>query len=169
MTDSSAMTDSDAIERARAAMQRETVSLTGVITSVCCALLGFFGNLWLALSVALGALLMLANFLLLARALTHLLARALEPTSAPEGQERDDPEASAASSDGDQPKPPHEAAPPLPKTPAGPLRLAILVLATTMILWYMPARPEGLAVGILIVLLAATIAGVRQNRAAQIG
>jgi hypothetical protein len=154
--------ESDPIERTRAALLRDTVRISGVITAVCCALLGFLAGLWLALSVALGALIMLANFLLLARALTRLIERALDPPRTAKSEsdpaDPDDPGAT-----------PHEPTPPPSKTPAGPLRLAVLVLAMTMILWYMPARPEGLAVGILIVLLAATIAGVRQNRAAQAG
>lgn len=39
-----------------------------------------------------------------------------------------------------------------------------ILLALALILWYMPARPEGVAVGALLALLGASIASTRANR-----
>ncbi len=46
-------------------------------------------------------------------------------------------------------------------------KLPLVALALTLILWYMPARPEGLAIGVLNGLLAAIYAAIRQNRPPQ--
>jgi ATP synthase I chain len=114
---------------------RETLLLSSVATLVCCALVSVLGDPRLALTIALGAVIAVANFLLLAR----WIGRAIDRTVA---DPRDTPE-----------------------RPRSGLRLAFLLLAMLGVLWYMPARPEGMAVGVLIVLVAATIAGNRHNRA----
>jgi hypothetical protein len=43
-------------------------------------------------------------------------------------------------------------------------KLPLVALALTCILWYMPARPEGVALGVLNGLLAAVYAGFRHQR-----
>lgn len=44
-------------------------------------------------------------------------------------------------------------------------KLPLVALALTIILWYMPARPEGVALGVLNGLLAAVYAGIRHQKA----
>lgn len=44
------------------------------------------------------------------------------------------------------------------------LKWPFLLLALAFILWYMPARPEGVALGALLALVAASIAALRANR-----
>ncbi len=44
------------------------------------------------------------------------------------------------------------------------LRWPILALALAGILWYMPARPEGVAIGIVLSLVAACVAAVPRRR-----
>jgi hypothetical protein len=131
--------------RGRVTLVRETLLLTGLATIITCALVGLLADPRLALTIALGAGIAGANFLLLARG----IARAID----------------LASSDLGSSDHPHEPVPQPENSLRSGLRLALLLLAMLGILWYMPARPEGLAVGVLIVLLAATIAGFRHNRA----
>lgn len=136
---------------------RDTLTLAGLITIVACAGIGLLGDPDLALTIALGAVIAAANFLLLAHGIARAIDRAGEGSSGHEGGSDPahelDREASrvvaARAQDGLRSR----------------FRLALLLLAMLGILWYMPARPEGLAVGVLIVLLAATIAGQRHNRA----
>lgn len=126
---------------------RETLVFAGVGTALCCALAGLLGDLRLSLTIALGAVIAATNFLLLARGISRAIDRAAV-------------DAEPAASDR-APEPPARPV----QAPRNGLRLALLLLAMLGILWYMPARPEGLAVGVFIVLLAATIAGFRRNRA----
>jgi hypothetical protein len=93
----------------------------------------------LAASVALGALAVLLHFSLLALALGGTLGRAA-PT--PNGSGRT-PRFAAASA----------------------LRWPALVVALLGILWYMPARPQGLVAGLVLGLAAATFAAVGALRA----
>jgi hypothetical protein len=44
------------------------------------------------------------------------------------------------------------------------LKWPFLLLALGFILWYMPARPEGVALGALLALVGASIAALRANR-----
>ncbi|MCH9688524.1 MAG: hypothetical protein K0V04_44245 [Deltaproteobacteria bacterium] len=44
------------------------------------------------------------------------------------------------------------------------LKWPFILLALVGILWYMPARPEGVAIGALLALLGASIASIRANR-----
>lgn len=44
------------------------------------------------------------------------------------------------------------------------LKWPFILLALAMILWYMPARPEGVALGALLALVGASIAALRANR-----
>lgn len=45
------------------------------------------------------------------------------------------------------------------------LKWPFILLALAIILWYMPARPEGVAVGALLALVGASIAAISANRA----
>jgi hypothetical protein len=44
------------------------------------------------------------------------------------------------------------------------LKWPFILLALAFILWYMPARPEGVALGALLALVGASIAALRANR-----
>jgi len=44
------------------------------------------------------------------------------------------------------------------------LKWPFILLALALILWYMPARPEGVALGALLALVGASIAALRANR-----
>lgn len=44
------------------------------------------------------------------------------------------------------------------------LKWPLVLLALAFILWYMPARPEGVALGVLLALVGASIASVAVNR-----
>ncbi|MEM9454099.1 MAG: ATP synthase subunit I [Myxococcota bacterium] len=44
------------------------------------------------------------------------------------------------------------------------LKWPFVLLALAFILWYMPARPEGVALGALLALVGASIAALRANR-----
>lgn len=93
----------------------------------------------LALGIALGALVGGASIRQLAQAISHGLSRAADSPSAPVDTDR------------------RHSLRGLSLAVRGPV--VLLVLAG--ILWYMPARPEGLAAGVAIALLAAVIAASR--------
>lgn len=93
----------------------------------------------MALGVALGALLGLVNLWLLSRAISSALSQA--------GEHR--------------PRPGQKWA--LPAVFL--LKWPFLLLALGLILWYMPARPEGVGIGIGLSLLAAALAATRVSRA----
>ena len=46
------------------------------------------------------------------------------------------------------------------------LKWPFILLALALILWYMPARPEGVALGALLALVGASIAAIRADRGA---
>ena len=90
-----------------------------------------------ALSVLLGAAIGLFNFQSLARAALHILLAA-----------EAEPDATAAST--------RRFAPLLAM-----LRWPATALATAAVLWYMPGRPEGLVVGVLVALVGFTAAALQ--------
>ena len=89
----------------------------------------------MALGVALGALVGLLNLVVLSRSLSRVLANPEQHRPAP-GKNWVLPAAVV-------------------------LKWPFLLLVLGLILWYMPARPEGVAAGVLLSLLAATIAALR--------
>jgi hypothetical protein len=148
---------------------RDTLVLSGLATVVCCAGVLLWGDPRLALTIALGAVIASANFLLLARGVTRAIDRAAAGESSELARERGSEPGKANPVDTAGSDATHEPSRALVLEARDALqsgfRLALLLLAMLWILWYMPARPEGLAVGVLIVLVAATIAGLRHNRA----
>lgn len=157
-------------------LTRTTLVLSGAATAVICACVLVFGDPRLALTIALGAVIAAANFLLLARGVARAIDRAAAGQQGREADEGGDREVSGSSEPG-KANPIDLAGSDATHEPSrvvvleardalqSGFRLALLLLAMLWILWYMPARPEGLAVGVLIVLVAATIAGLRHNRA----
>ena len=119
-------------------MMKRTLAWTLGFTSLTSALvLMLWGAEW-ALGVALGALLGLVNVWLLSRAIGRLVANAGDHRPAP-GQKWALPMIL------------------LLKWPA-------VLLALAFILWYMPARPEGVALGALLPLVAASLAAREGKR-----
>lgn len=92
----------------------------------------------MSLGIALGALVGLANLWLLARALKTVLGNA------------------------QQYRPTAGATWVLPGVIL--LKWPLLLLALAMILWYMPARPQGVALGALLALVGASISAISANR-----
>lgn len=133
MTD--AATSADPV---RASMMKRTAAWTlGLTSLVSAATLAFWGYP-MALGVALGALVGLANVWLLSRALSRLVDNPTEHRPAA-GRKWTLPAVL------------------LVKWPA-------ILLALAIILWYMPARPEGVALGALLSLAAASIAARQAHR-----
>ena len=111
-----------------------TVVLAGIWAAIVYAMSG-----WpMALGVALGALVGLANVWLIASTMTTLLKNANE-LRAP-GRKR--------------------------WALLGPLvaKWPLVLLALFGVLWYLPARPEGVALGVAISLAAASIAAIQQGK-----
>jgi hypothetical protein len=111
-----------------------TVVLAGIWAAIVYAMSG-----WpMALGVALGALVGLANVWLIASTMTTLLKNANE-LRAP-GRKR--------------------------WALMGPLvaKWPLVLLALFGVLWYLPARPEGVALGVAISLAAASIAAIQQGK-----
>ena len=117
-------------------MIRVTAYGTGAISCLLLPVVHYGVDPTLAVSIALGALVGLANFLLLAGSTAHAIDRAAAPSGSTPGIGG-----------------------------ATLLRIPLVLLALLGVLWYMPARPEGLAIGVLIVLISAVAAALRAKRA----
>lgn len=120
------------------------------------------------LGIALGALLAHVNLMLIARTLSEALGRAAASSNPAEGADAPGSGAGAAADSGDAQ---NDGEPPSASETAsresarvralGLLRLPFVVLALVLILWYMPARPEGVALGVTLSLAAAVLAALR--------
>ncbi|TPV96651.1 MAG: hypothetical protein B7733_03865 [Myxococcales bacterium FL481] len=99
-------------------------------TAIAAAAAWFSGHPELAWSLAVGALLMYANLAMTTRALLRTFRTATESSQSPAGA--------------------------LSWTTRWPL----VALALVGILWYMPARPEGIALGVAISLLSSVLAAL---------
>ena len=110
----------------------QTTLLTAALATVAGVTSGVLWNPEIGLGIALGALVGLLNIALLARALTAVLSD------------------------------PHRHRPASPSSRVLPglllLKWPLVMLALAGILWYMPARPEGVAAGVILSLAAAAIA-----------
>jgi hypothetical protein len=125
-------------DASRALMMKRTAAWTLALASVGSAIaLGLWGH-EMALGLALGALVGLANVWLLSRALAGLVTNPEEHRPAP-GRKWT-----------------------LPAVLL--LKWPVILLALAIILWYMPARPEGVALGALLSLAAASIAARQAHR-----
>lgn len=106
----------------------------------------------LAISIVFGTLLGAVNFVLLARGIGAAIDRTvfeLERTRRETGREG-------------QLEPVEVVG--RPRGAGGMFRLALIVLLVAGVLWYPSTQPLGLALGVIIVLLAASLAALRQNR-----
>jgi hypothetical protein len=140
------------------------VGLTGLAGAVALLVSGAD----LALGIALGALFGYANLRLLGRSVLSMLSIAGSTPEGPgDGSKILDPEdildftQSAPSS----PLEPLGTDTPAPERRGNNfIRLPALALAMVLILWYMPARPEGFLLGLVLSLLAAIGAAIQASR-----
>lgn len=123
--------------------------LGGAAASAAVALLG---TPKLAISIVFGTLLGAVNFVLLARGIAAAIDRTvaeIERTRRETGR--------------DGPLEPEQVVG-RPRGAGGMFRLALLVLLVAGVLWYPSTQPLGLALGVIIMLVAACLAGIRQDR-----
>jgi hypothetical protein len=111
---------------------RRATMMTAGLTGLVGAIAHWFVGWPMSLGIALGALIGVANLAVLARALSGVVDRAEEHAPRP-GQRYV-----------------------LPGVLL--LKWPVLLLALAGILWYMPARPEGVAIGVLLSLIGGAIA-----------
>jgi hypothetical protein len=130
----------------------DAVRFSGFAGAVVSAAVVIWGPLDLAISIMLGTLLGAANFVLLARG----VGAAIDRTVAEVERSRRE----AARLDTEQVVRRSRGA-------GSALRLLFVVLLLAVVLWYPSTQPLGLAIGIFIVLVAASFAAVRENRQAR--
>jgi hypothetical protein len=120
----------------------------GAVTSTIVAL---FGLPSLAISILFGTLLGTANFMLLARGVGAAIDRTVEEierTRRETGREGQLDPAEVVRR---------------PRGAGGAMRLAFVVLLVAAVLWYPSTEPLGLALGVIIMLIALSLAAVREN------
>lgn len=137
---------------------------------VACVAAGWMlGGADFALGVALGALLGFANVWLLGRSIETLLRRSGTSVPSPDQppEPADSPDILDWSPDGPNPSNAQEFSQIDAQSHRrqGVLRLVASSLAMVLILWYMPARPEGIALGVGASLLAAVLAALQAQNA----
>jgi hypothetical protein len=134
----------------RRALVRDAVRWACLGGALVAAPLALLGQPELAISVVLGTLLGAVNFVLLARGVGSAIDRTVFETERTRRErERSDP------------LDPDEVVG-RPRGAGGALRLAFIVLLVAAMLWYPPTQPMGLAIGVIIVLIAASFAALRQ-------
>lgn len=149
----------------RRALVRDAVRISSLLGALVCAVAVLAGSPRLAIGIAIGTVLGLVNFVLLARGLGGAIDRTV--TGVAQAQ-RERGGQSTADEDGLDP----EDVLGRPLTAGGSLRLALAVLLVAAILWFQPGEPLvlalGLAIGIIITLVGASLAAHRHNKARQI-
>lgn len=140
----------------RRALVRDAVRTSCLLGAVACAALAIAGLPSLAIATAIGTLFGAINFLLLARGVGGAIDRTVA------GVER-------ARRELDAPDDPREGLEPSdvvgrPHGAGGGFRLALFVLLVAALLWYLPIDPAGIAIGIVIMLVGASMAAHRHNR-----
>lgn len=124
---------------ARSSLMRRAAAWTTALTAVAGALALWRWGFEMALGVALGALVGFVNLLLLSRAVAQLVSNARDHRPTP-GRKWT-----------------------LPAVLL--LKWPFVLLALAGILWYMPARPEGVVLGLVLSLAAASIAAAKGRAA----
>jgi hypothetical protein len=117
--------------------------------AVASAIVALFGMPELGISIVFGTLLGTANFMLLARGVGAAIDRTVEEV-----------ERKRRETGGEGQLDPADVA----KGTGGAMRLALVVLLVAIVLWVPSTQPLGLAIGVLIMLIAASIAAARENR-----
>jgi hypothetical protein len=138
----------------RRALVRDTIRLSSLLGAAVCAVTVAWSP-DLAIAVGVGTLLGAVNFVLLARGVGGAIDRTVA------GVERTRSELGAGP---DQPIEPKDVLG-RPQGAGGGLRLALSVLLVAALILILPLDPAGLAIGIIITLLGASMAAYRLNRA----
>ncbi|MFO7565425.1 MAG: hypothetical protein R6X02_22480 [Enhygromyxa sp.] len=151
------MTESPSSDRKpvdRRALVRDAVRMSSLLGALACVGLVIAGLPDLAIATAIGTLFGAINFVLLARGVGGAIDRTVA------GVERARRELDASDDDpgeGLEPKDvlgrPHGA--------GGGLRLALLVLLVAALIWYLRIDPAGIAIGIVLTLIGASLAARR--------
>jgi hypothetical protein len=133
--------------RQRRALIVDAVRIACFGGAVVSAIVALFGTPALAISIVFGTLLGTANFMLLARGVGAAIDRTVEEIerSRREPERRLDP------------------AELVRKGTGGALRLAVVVLLVVAVLWNPWMQPLGLAIGILVMLVALSLAAAREH------
>lgn len=143
----------------RRALIRDSVRLSSSIGAVLCAIVAIAGAPDLAVGIGIGTVLGAVNFVLLARGVGGAIDRTVA------GVERTrlelDTQASNRAGEGVEPKDVLGR----PLGAGGGFRLALLVLSIAGLILMSPVDPAGLAIGIVVALLGASVAAFRHNRA----
>lgn len=140
------MAEQDA--RRRRALIVDAVRIACFGGAIASAIVALFGMPELGISIIFGTLLGTANFMLLARGVAVAIDRTVEEierTRRETGRELDPTQAARRGA-------------------GGALRLALVVLLVAAVLWYPSIEPLGLAIGVLIMLIALSLAAVREVR-----
>lgn len=142
--------DSEAVRRRVLIIDAVRFACLGVAAAS--APVALLGTPQLAISIVLGTLLGAVNFVLLARGIGSAIDRTvfeLERTRRETGREGQlDPVEVVGR----------------PRGAGGMFRLALIVLLVAGVLLYPSTQPLGLALGVIIVLIAASLAALRQNQ-----
>jgi hypothetical protein len=133
---------------------RDAIRTSSLLGAIVCAALAIAGLPSLAIATGIGTLLGAINFVLLARGVGGAIDRTVA------GVERAQRELGASDEEGLEPKD----VPGRPLGAGGPFRLALSVLLVAALLWFLPTEPAGLAMGIVIALVGASVAAHRLNK-----
>jgi hypothetical protein len=139
----------------RRALLRDAIRTSSLLGAIVCTAMVLAGWPSLAIGVAIGTLFGAINFVLLARGVGGAIDRTVA------GVERAQRELGATGEDGLEPKDVLGR----PLGAGGSFRLALSVLLVAALLWFLPTSPAGLAMGIVITLVGASVAAHRLNRA----
>jgi hypothetical protein len=140
----------------RRAVVRDAVRMSSLLGALACAALAIAGLPNLAIATAIGTLFGAINFLLLARGVGGAIDRTVA------GVERARRELDVAND-------PREGLEPndvvgRPHGAGGGFRLALFVVLVAALVLYLPIDPAGIAIGIVITLVGASVAAHRHNR-----
>ena len=138
----------------RRALLRDAIRTSSLLGAIVCTAVAIAGWPSFAIGIAIGTLLGAINFVLLARGVGGAIDRTVA------GVERAQRELGRASEDGLEPKDVLGR----PLGAGGGFRVALSVLLVAALLWFLPTDPAGLAMGIVITLVGASVAAHRLNR-----
>lgn len=128
----------------------DAVRFSGFAGALVSIVVTIWGPLDLAISIMLGTLLGAANFVLLARGVGAAIDRTVEEVERSRrepGRQLDTAQVVRQA-----------------RGAGSAMRLAFVVLLIAAVLWYPGTQPLGLAIGVIIVLIAASFAAAKENR-----
>jgi peptidoglycan/LPS O-acetylase OafA/YrhL len=140
------VTEQDNAKRRRLVVDAVRIACFG--GAVISAIVALFDMPALGISIIFGTLLGTANFMLLARGVGAAIDRTVEDVERSRresGRELDPAEVARRGA-------------------GGAMRLAFVVLLVAAVLWYPSTEPLGLAIGVIIMLVALSLAALRENQ-----